>query len=167
MQPVSWIAFQGLTAGTYGLQLSVAADGDEIGSVKHVVDARLHTLGSCAASDVFVAASAPAGGGPFPVPAEAMIEGNELIAGIELYTREREDANHVAVRFEVTRPDSDLPIASTAPTLTQSADRLFARGTLSIADLSAGDYIVHALVTDTGRCLGSVSRSFWRISRRH
>ncbi len=169
VQPVSWVAFQGLTPGTYGLQLSASAGGDQIGSVKQVVDARLHTVGSCAASDVFVAASAPTGAGPFPVPAEAIVGGDELVAGIELYTAEREDSRHVAVRFEITRPDSGLSVASKAATLTQSggADRLFARATLSIADLSVGDHVVHALVADTGRCVGSVSRSFWRMSRPH
>ena len=164
VQPVSWIAFRGLAPGTYALQLSASAGGDQIGSVKRIVDARLHTVGPYAVSDVFVAPSAPVGGGPFPVPAEVFVGRDELVAGIELYTREPGDSSQVAVRFEITRPDSRLPLASAAPLLAQSGgpDRLFARATISVADLLAGDYVVHALIVVRGANVGSVSRPFWR-----
>jgi VWFA-related protein len=167
-QPVSWIAFRGLAPGTYALQLSASAGGDQIGSLKRTVDARLHAVGPYAVSDVFVAPSAPAGGGPFPVPAEVSVDRDELIAGIEVYTRKPDDSSQIAVRFEITRPDSRLPLASAAPILTQSggADRLFARSTMSVADLPAGDYVVHALIVVGGANIGSVSRPFWRTVQR-
>lgn len=168
VRPVSWIAFQGLAPGTYGLHLSASAGGDQIGSLKRIVDARLHTVGPYAVSDVFLAPSAPAGVGPFPVPAEVLVDRDELVAGIELYTRTPDDTSQVAVRFEITRPDSGLPLASAVPMLTQGGGRgrLFARASISVADLPVGDYVLHALFVVRGKNVGSVSRSFWRTGER-
>jgi VWFA-related protein len=166
VRPVSWLAFRGLVPGAYGLQLSASVGVDRLGSVRRMVDARLHKVGSVAASDLLLAEEASTASGPFAVPAELVVVGDQLVAGVELYAQSADEAAGLWARFEVTAADSDAVLAVAKGVLSPSGAPLcqFARAAIPLVGIPSGEYHVRAVVGSGTGPLGSIGRRFRRTA---
>ena len=163
VDPVSYVAFQGLAPGRYELDLSASYGTKDTGTLHRAIDARLHDVGPLEASDVLLAPSAPSATGPFPVAADVHIAGDQVVAAVEISAKGSAKLGNAAVQFEVTRAGDHQVLDSTPASLSASGtNRQFARGAIAIADLPAGEYAVDAVVIVDGKRVGSVSKPFRR-----
>jgi hypothetical protein len=155
-QPISYIAFQGLPAGTYELQLSASDGSKHSAFVTHPVSARLHTIGGFGLSDLMLAASAANAEGPFPVPAR-LVASQQLVAGVEVTAHDRADLANVVVRFEVASAQTREIVASEEVPLSSSGLlSQFARASLNLVGVASGDYLARASMVVDGALVGLI-----------
>lgn len=153
--PVPFTATASVAPGLYTLRMAVRDEAGRQGSVEHPVKAGLVEAGRVETSDLMLGLPPVAGAGMRP---GLGLNGGAgpLLAHLELYGEVR----GVTVTFEVS------PTAN-GPTLRMHQGRIAAlrgrtvvQGLISLAGLSAGDYVVRALVMIDGKPAGAETHPF-------
>ncbi len=147
--------------GTYTLKLAAITATGASGTVELPLDAHLRVVGDLQIGDVMLG---PAPGGRFQPAPSAGERDAELTAFMEICSASPDRLEAVSVEFEVAA-DEEAPANASAPAAagaTADPTRIVAQGTLDIASLEAGAYIVRAIVFADGREIGRTARRFVR-----
>ena len=161
-QPVSYVAFQGLTPGQYKLDVSASDGTKHAAFVSHPVVASLHTIGAYRVSDLFLAGSAPNDQGPFPTPAVLVVSTGQVVMGIDVAAPDAAALAGAAVQFAiVTKDGTEAQAGTTAQPLTTNGPLdQFVRATLQVPNGGNTDYVARATLLLNGTSLGQVDVPF-------
>jgi len=160
-EPISYIAFRGVPPGRYKLELSASDGTKHNGFVAHPVEAALHPIGVYRLSDLLLASSAPSGEGPFPVPANFVIRGSELVAGVEVSASDASAFADAAIRFEVISPQNSSPLSfRVVPLSANGAASQFVRATLPVPAGESNECLARASVFVKGVSIGQIEVPF-------
>jgi VWFA-related protein len=164
-QPVSYVAFQGLTPGQYKLDVSASDGTKHTAFVSHPVIASLHTIGAYRVSDLFLAASASNDQGPFPTPAVLVVSSGQVVMGVDVAAPDAAALAGAAVQFAIVTKDGTEVQAGTAQPLTMNGPLdQFVRATLQVPNGGNTDYVARATLLLNGTSLGQVDAPF-RVTR--
>ena len=161
--------------GTHTLKIAVVDERGKRGSVEHSFSAALTPVGQIRATDLLIAdgradgraddrttpgSAAPAVGGEFT---SGMVNGY-----IELYADAGDVLKNTTVMFEVAENAQARALDGAAgrvqPASTEAPTRRALEGSIPVALLPPGDYVVRAVVSTDGRKVGQVTRPF-RVGR--
>lgn len=153
--------------GTLTLKIAVVDDRGRRGSVEHSFRAALTTIGEVRATDLLIADDRTASGSAAPVVAGEFTSG--MVNGyIELYADATDVLKNTTVMFEVAQDAQARAIDGAAgrvqPATADAANRRALEGSIPIALLPPGDYVVRAVISTDGRKVGQVTRPF-RVGR--
>jgi hypothetical protein len=164
-QPVSYVAFQGLTPGEYKLDVSASDGTKHTAFVSHTVVASLHAIGAYRVSDLFVAASAPNDQGPFPAPAVPVVSTGQVVMGIDVAAPDPSALAGASVQFAiVTREGTEAQAGPVQPLAANGVLDQFLRATLQVPAGATTDYIARATLLLNGTSVGQVDAPF-RVTR--
>jgi VWFA-related protein len=147
-----------LAPGRYRMRLAAVDGAGRGGTVELPISVGLRAAGTLQTSDLLVGVSSS----EFR-PAVKVAAGRSISGLIELYCTDPSLFDSVRVRFELKRGDAILAETDGALQRTDAERRQVAAGQLETADLPAGDYLVSALIVESGKPVGRVTRSI-RIS---
>ena len=153
--------------GALTLKIAVVDDRGRRGSVEHSFRAALTTIGEVRATDLLIADDRTASGSAAPVVAGEFTSG--MVNGyIELYADATDVLKNTTVMFEVAQDAQARALDGAAgrvqPATADAANRRTLEGSIPIALLPPGDYVVRAVVSTDGRKVGQVIRPF-RVGR--
>lgn len=149
--------------GTYTLRLAVVDDLGKRGSVERTFTAKITALGQLHVTDLLIADDSVPG---LPPAAAADFAGGELHVYVELFSEVPDRLRNATVTMEVAQNETGRALDS-VPARFQNvatANRRAAEAGIPIALLPAGEYVARAVISDGGRTIGQVVRSF-RITR--
>jgi tetratricopeptide (TPR) repeat protein len=153
--------------GTHTLKIAVVDERGRRGSVEHSFRAALTPVGGIRATDLLIAddrtqsgSSAPVVGGEFT---SGMVNGY-----IELYADATDMLKNTTVMFEVALDAQGRALDGAAgrvqPATAEAPNRRALEGSIPLALLPPGDYVIRAVVSTDGRKVGQVTRPF-RVGR--
>ena len=153
--------------GTLTLKIAVVDERGRRGSVEHSFRAALTTIGEVRAADLLIADDRTASGSAAPVVAGEFTSG--MVNGyIELYADATDVLKNTTVMFEVAQDAQARALDGAAgrvqPATADAANRRALEGSIPIALLPPGDYVVRAVISTDGRKVGQVVRPF-RVGR--
>jgi hypothetical protein len=151
--------------GVYNLKLAAIDDQRRLGSVEHRFDARLKTGGPFRYGDLMLADGALEAA--LQPKIEPVVSGDSLTAYTELYAADAARFEGATVRFEVA-PEPNADALSSAEGLiaeTAYPGRRSARAEIPLAAVPAGDYVLRAVVSVSGRPVARLTTSFSRLGR--
>jgi len=157
-----------LAPGDYTLKLAASDANGHVGSVEHLIHARLMTAGDVAIGDPVVTdAAEPTTSGRLPV--RPAVASGRLQSSIEVRNGAPDRTGRVTVRVEIARTDDGDPIMMTAASLanTQDPQRQIAYAAVDTSRLEAGTYLLRAVVTTGQKPAGvAVTRAFEVVKTR-
>ena len=153
--------------GTHTLKIAVVDERGRRGSVEHSFRAGLTTVGQVRATDLLIADDRTASGSTAPVVGGEFTSG--MVSGyIELYADAADVLKNTTVMFEVAQDAQaralDGAVGRVQPASADAPDRRTIEGSIPVALLPPGDYVVRAVVSTDGRKVGQVTRPF-RVGR--
>jgi hypothetical protein len=149
--------------GSYRLRMAASEISGRRGTVDIEFDARLTPGGAFALGPLMFGALA---NDAFVPVLQMAPDATAIMAYAEVYGR-AETADTWTARFDVMRALDTDPVLTTAGSVraTPDADRRAAIGTLELATLPAGDYLVRALVLRNGVEIGRVTQTMRKAGR--
>ena len=151
--------------GVYNLKLAAIDDQRRLGSIEHRFDARLKTGGPFRYGDLMLADGALEAA--LQPKIEPVVSGDSVTAYTELYAADAARFEGATVRFEVApEPNADA-LASAEGLIAETAypGRRTARAEIPLAAVPAGDYVLRAVVSVSGRPVARLTTSFSRLGR--
>jgi Tfp pilus assembly protein PilF len=141
--PLQYSGGASLDPGEYTIKFAVA-EGDRVGSVEHVVQARLVDANGAELSDLV--AGGPVDGQDLLRPTVGhTISFGSLHGYVEAYGA---DAAQVQVRYEIAaQPDSEALLSVDAAGVAAGPERAIFSEVLSVRQLPPGSYVLRAIVT--------------------
>ena len=155
------------STGMHTLKIAVMDEAGRRGSVEHSFRASLTPLGELRATDILIADERTGTGSAAPAV------GNDFTSGmatgyIELYSDATEVLKNTSVMFEVAQDAQaralDGAAAKVQPATADAPNRRALEGTIPLALLPPGDYVMRAVITTDGQKVGQVIRPF-RVGR--
>jgi len=155
------------STGPHTLKIAVVDQKGRRGSVEHTFRAALTPVGQIKATDLLIADERTASGSAAPAV------GSEFTSGmvnsyIELYADGADVLKNTTVIFEVAQNEQARALDGAAgkvqPPAPETPNRRTVEGSVPLALLPPGDYVVRAVVSSDGRKIGQVTRPF-RIGR--
>jgi VWFA-related protein len=150
--------------GEYTVRVAAIAPDGRIGSVHHVVDARLRSVAGDAVrmSDLIVSASpATRGEAPRPTPS-AVIDSDALTAALELTGTDARRLARARVDFEIAESESGPALMSSegqSAARVGSPERVYT-ASVPLGLIPAGEYVVRAIVRVPGEDDRRITRPF-------
>jgi VWFA-related protein len=155
------------STGAHTLKVAVVDERGRRGSVEHSFRATLTNVGEIRATDLLVADDRTASGSAAP------IVGGELTSGmvngyIEIYSDVADVLKNTTVMFEIAQDAQARALDGAAgrvqPATAEAPNRRALEGSIPLALLPPGDYVVRAVVSTDGRKIGQVTRPI-RVGR--
>lgn len=149
--------------GAYRLRMAASELSGRRGAVDYEFDARLTPAGALAMGPLMFGGILNQAFEPILQPAA---DAAAIMAYAEVYGRPAAP-DTLAARFEIAAAPDGPPVATIPGSIrtTPANDRRAALGTIDLTTLTAGDYIVRAIVTLNGTELGRVSRTLRKAAR--
>ncbi len=153
--------------GTHTLKIAVVDDRGRRGSVEHSFRAALTPVGQLRSTDLLIADDRTTSGSAAPVVGGEFTSG--MVNGyIELYADAADVLKNTTVMFEVAQDAQARALDGAAgrvqPATAEAPNRRALEGSIPLALLPPGDYVVRAVVSTDGRKVGQVTRPF-RVGR--
>jgi hypothetical protein len=150
-------------AGPYRLRMVASELAGRRGAVDYEFDARLIPAGTLNLGPLMFGGTANQAFLPILQPAA---DASAVMAYAEIYGR-LAATDTLASRFEVASAMDGPPLASIEGTVRTTPDdiRRAALGTIDLASLKPGDYVVRAIVTLNGKEIGRVTRTLRKAAR--
>jgi hypothetical protein len=151
--------------GIYTLKFAALDEQGRLGSVEHRFDARLRTGGPFRYGDMMLAEGMLEGA--LQPKIEPVVAGNAVIVYTELYASDAARFEGATVRFEVAPgPNADALLSAEGLLAATSAPgRQTARAEFPLATLPAGEYVLRAVVSVSGRPVARLTKPFSRLGR--
>ncbi len=154
-------------SGTHTLKIAVVDERGRRGSVEHSFRAALTTVGQLRTTDLLIADDRTTSGSAAPVVGGEFTSG--MVNGyIELYADAADVLKNSTVMFEVALDAQARALDGAAgrvqPATAEAPNRRALEGSIPLALLPPGDYVVRAVVSTDGRKVGQVTRPF-RVGR--
>lgn len=151
--------------GIYNLKVAAIDDQRRIGSVEHRFDARLKAGGPFRYGDLMLA-DGPLDGTLQP-RIEPVVADDSVKAYTELYASDPARFEAATVRFEVA-PDLNAQALASAEALvleTSTPARRTVRAEIPLAPVPAGEYVLRAIVSVSGKPVARLTLPFSRLGR--
>ncbi len=151
--------------GIYNLKFAALDEQGRLGSVEHRFDARLRTGGPFRYGDLMLADGILEGA--LDPKIEPVVSGDSVKVYTELYASDASRFEGATVRFEVASELNEPALASAEGLVTETAapGRRTARADVGIATLPAGDYVLRAVISVSGRPVARLVAPFSRLGR--
>jgi VWFA-related protein len=154
----------GLKAGEYAVRAVAMDAGNRGGGVERHLDARLTPAGPLGLSSLVLTDPAVRVDGKMKLVVDGSLAGSSVAAYVEMQRLQPGAAaadTRPVVQFEVARSeDGPTLVGSVPPVADDSASGAwYAEGTINIASLAPGSYVVRALVMWDGAIVGRVART--------
>jgi hypothetical protein len=154
-----------LPPGIYNLKFAALDEQGRIGSVEHRFDARLRTGGPFRYGDLMLADGTLEGA--LQPKIEPVVSGDAVKVYTEMYASDASRFEGATVRFEVASGLNDPALASAEGLLTETAvpGRRTVRGDVGLTTLPAGEYLVRAVISVSGRPVARLVAPLSRLGR--
>jgi VWFA-related protein len=151
--------------GIYTLKLAAIDDQRRLGSIEHRFDARLKAGGPFRYGDLMLADGALEAA--LQPKIEPVVSGDSVKAYTELYASDAVRFEGATVRFEVAREPGADALVSAEGLVAETAlpGRRTARAEVPLAALPAGDYVLRAVISVSGRPVARLTTTFSRLGR--
>ena len=153
--------------GTHTLKIAVVDERGRRGSVEHSFRAALTAVGQVRATDLLIADDRTVSGSAAPIVGGEFTSG--MVNGyIELYSDATDVLKNTTVMFEVAQDAQGRALDGAAgrvqPATAEAPNRRALEGSIPLALLPPGDYVVRAVVSTDGRKTGQITRPI-RVGR--
>lgn len=150
--------------GKYTLKLAAIDNDGRRGSLEHKFTAALISAGDITTGDLMLAHPADRKGIPAR-PAVDRAPGDRILSYLELYSNNNERLKTAQVQMEVAASEDGASLVSAAADVTApSGRRRIAQALIPVRLLPPGDYVMRAVITESGTTVAKLTRPF-RILR--
>jgi VWFA-related protein len=156
----------GVKTGEYAVRAVAMDSSNRSGGVERHLDARLTPAGPLGLSSLVLTDPAVRVDGKMKLVVNGRVGGPSVAAYVEMQRLQpagdtASAAARPAVQFEVAESDEGPTLAGVVPPVADDASSgaWYAEGTISLASLAPGTYLVRAIVMWDGKVVGRVSRS--------
>jgi tetratricopeptide (TPR) repeat protein len=156
------------TTGAHTLKVAVVDDQDKRGTAEHTFRATLTPVGPVQATDLLISdAARPESGTPAPMGGTEITSGT-MHGYIELYAEAADILKSATVIFEVAQNEQGRALDGASgrakPPAPEAPNRRTIEGSIPLALLAPGEYVVRAVVNVDGRRVGQITRPL-RVGR--
>jgi VWFA-related protein len=154
-----------VSPGIYNLKVAAIDDQRRIGSVEHRFDARLKAGGPFRYGDLMLADGAIEDA--LRPKIQPVVAGDSVMAYTEMYASDPARFEGATVRFEVASEVNDEALVSAEGLVSETATpgRRLVRGAIPLAGLPAGEYVVRAVISVSGKPVARLTLPLSRLGR--
>jgi VWFA-related protein len=161
---VYYTATFGVKTGEYAVRAVAMDSGNRAGGVERHVDARLAPAGPLGLSSLVLTDPAVRVDGRMKLVVDGRVAGPSVAAYVEMQRLQPEaaaSATRPVVQFEVAKSDDGPALVGSVPLVSDESalDAWYAEGTINLASLAPGSYLVRAIVLWNGAVVGRAARS--------
>ena len=161
---VYYTATFGVKTGEYAVRAVAMDSGNRAGGVERHVDARLAPAGPLGLSSLVLTDPAVRVDGRMKLVVDGRVAGPSVAAYVEMQRLQPEaaaSATRPVVQFEVAKSDDGPALVGSVPLVSDESalDAWYAEGTINLASLAPGSYLVRAIVLWNGAVVGRATRS--------
>ena len=153
----------GLKPGEYAVRAVAMDSGNRAGGVERHLDARLTPAGPLGLSSLVLTDPAVRVDGRMKLVVDGRVGGPSVAAYVELQRLQPGVAAETrpVVQFEVARSEDGPALVGSVPLVhdESASDAWYAEGTISLASLAPGSYVVRAIILWNGAVVGRATRS--------
>ena len=151
--------------GIYNLKFAALDEQGRLGSVEHRFDARLRTGGPFRYGDLMLADGTL--DGALQPKIDPVVSGDSVKVYTEMYASDASRFEGATVRFEVASELNEPALASSEGLITETAvpGRRTVRGDVGLTTLPAGEYLVRAVISVSGRPVARLVAPLSRLGR--
>jgi VWFA-related protein len=156
----------GVKAGEYAVRTVAMDAGNRAGGVERRLDARLTPAGPLGLSSLVLTDPTVRIDGKMKLVVDGRLGGPSVAAYVEMQRLQPSAgtaaaAARPAVQFEVARSDDGPTLVGSVPPMSDESalDAWYAEGTINLASLAPGSYVVRAIVLWNGAIVGRATRS--------
>ncbi len=156
----------GVKAGEYAVRAVAMDAGNRAGGVERHLDARLTPAGPLGLSSLVLTDPAVRVNGRMKLVVDGRVGGPSVAAYVEMQRLQPATGGETApakpaVQFEVARSEDGPALVGSVPAVADdtAAGAWYAEGTINLASLPPGSYVVRAIVLWNGAVVGRATRS--------
>ena len=154
----------GVKAGEYAVRAVAMGAGNRTGGVERHLDARLAPAGPLGLSSLVLTDPAVRVDGKMKLVVDGRLGGPSVAAYVEMQRLQPEaaaSATRPVVQFEVAKTDDGPTLVGSVPPVADDgpSGAWYAEGTINLASLAPGSYVVRAIVLWNGAIVGRATRS--------